>query len=124
MKLYKALDMNERFIYAEMGSEFYAKDSTSYNDIGVTWYKKDGTNIGTSFTAETPTMENHKMEEIYSSDFSNIFKNDGVTIPGLYQIKFETADIVPPRPASDYSYAEYTGWVNCVLEIEGYMTYS
>lgn len=124
MKLYKASNMNERFIYAIINSEYDASDSTSYNDVGVTWYKKDGTNIGTSFTAETPTMENHKMEEIYSSDFSNIFKNDGVTIPGLYQIKFETADIIPPRPETDFSYAEYTGWVNCVLEIEGYMTYS
>lgn len=122
LKLYKANNLGSRKIAAAYGSEYYESDSTTYTDTGITWYNTSGTSLGKTFTPPTPTTSSYSMAEAITSDFSSIFKNNGSTVPGIYQLKLETSEnIVSTWTHTDC--AQRTGRIYAIVEIEGYMSY-
>lgn len=123
VKLYKATNLGTRKVAAAYGSSYADEDSTTYSDTGITWYDKNGNSLGSSFTPTTPTSSSYAMTEAVTSDFSNIFKTSGKTVPGTYQLKLATSEsLVSSWSASDC--AARTGRVYAILEVEGYMSYT
>lgn len=123
LKIYKSTNINSRLISAFYGSEYFADDSSTYSNIPITWYGTDGTSKGSSFTPSEPTISSYNMEEAITSDFSDIFKNNNVTIPGIYQIKLSTSENIS-QSWSESDLCRRTGFMYATLELEGYMTYS
>ena len=120
-KVYKASNIGSREI-AVHTSEYDLNDTTTYTDTQITWYK-NGVSQGASYTPVTPTQQSHNLEEVYTSDFSSLFKSGGVTIPGMYEFKVETSDAAV-QTWDDQDIKARTGWCYAEIEIEGYMTYS
>lgn len=119
-KVYKASNIGSREI-AVHTTEYDLNDTTTYTDTGITWYK-NGVSQGASYTPVTPTQQSHNLEEVYTSDFSSLFKSGGVTIPGMYEFKVETSDAAV-QTWDETDIKARTGWCYATLEIEGYMTY-
>lgn len=121
LKIYNATNINSRKIVSHLFGEYNLQDSTTYEDTKVTWFKNE-VNIGSDFTPTIPTSENYSMEEVVSSDFSNIYKDNGITKNGNYQIKIETSEMLDST-WDDTDCIARTGWAYAVLEVDGYMTY-
>ena len=123
VKLYNATNLGTRRITAAYGSEYTDDDTTTYNDTGITWYNSGGSSLGNAFTPSIPTSSSYSMEEAITSDFSNIFKSNGTTQPGKYQLKITSSDSINST-WSIQECAARTGRAYAILEIEGYMTYT
>lgn len=111
LKLYKATNVLSRAVYAQIGSEYDATNTTTYSEIKEAL----GDN---GWTPSASSNSKHDTESYTSPNISNVF-SDGA---GLYEFLL--------RPAEDINTSwgcgegcERSGYVYAEIVIDGYMSY-